>query len=128
MPFAPFAPFDTASFAVTGRLDAGDAPDILDVSPDGRFVYVTQRGPNPLSGDPHVSRGSAPGVLVLDAQSGSLVTRIDLPKVLDAEGRVLNDVHGIGVRPRTGGVRVVVAAPVTFLAAPVGAFGCHLPA
>jgi DNA-binding beta-propeller fold protein YncE len=119
---------DARTFAVTGRIEVGDAPDILDVSPDGRFVYVTQRGPNPLSGDPHVSRGDAPGVLVLDATSGALVTRIDLPEVLDAEGRLLNDVHGIGVRPRTGGERVVVAAPVTFLAAPVGAFGCHLPA
>jgi DNA-binding beta-propeller fold protein YncE len=119
---------DARTFAVTGRIEAGDAPDILDVSPDGRFVYITQRGPNPLSGDPHVSRGGAPGVLVLDASSGALVTRIDLPEVLDAEGRVLNDVHGIGVRPRTGAERVVVAAPVTFLAAPVGGFGCHLPA
>ena len=118
---------DARTFAVVGTIDAGDAPDILDVSPDGRFVYVTQRGPNPLSGDPHVARGGAPGVLVLDATSGALVTRIDLPEVLDAEGRVLNDVHGIGVRPRTGTERVVVAAPVTFLAAPVGTFGCHLP-
>ena len=118
---------DARTFEVVGTIDAGDAPDILDVSPDGRFVYVTQRGPNPLSGDPHVSRGDAPGVLVLDATSGALVTRIDQQVVTDAEGKVLNDVHGIGVRPRTGNERVVVAAPVQFLAAPSGTFGCHLP-
>jgi len=121
---------DARTFEVVGTIDAGDSPDILDVSPDGRFVYITQRGPNPLSGDPHVARGDAPGVLVLDASSGAHVTRIDLPEVLDAEGRVRNDVHGIGVRPRTGTERVVVAAPLHFLAAagaPLGTFGCHLP-
>jgi hypothetical protein len=40
---------------------------------------------------------------------------------------VLNDIHGIGVRRRTGGERFVVAAPVLFTAAPIGIFGCHLP-
>jgi DNA-binding beta-propeller fold protein YncE len=117
---------DARSFAVLGPIDAGDTPDILDFSPDGRFVYVTQRGPNPLSGDPHVARGSLPGVLVIDARTREHVLRLDPTTVRDADGSVLNDVHGIGVRPTTGRERVVVAAPVTFLAAPVDVFGCHL--
>jgi DNA-binding beta-propeller fold protein YncE len=118
---------DARSFEVIGELQVGDAPDILDFSPDGRFAYVTQRGPNPLSGDPHVSQGSAPGVLVIDTETGALVRRLDPTTVEDPDGKVLNDVHGIGVRRRTGGERVVVAAPVLFAAAPIGTFGCHLP-
>jgi len=118
---------DARTFAVLGPIDAGDTPDILDFSPDGRFAYVTQRGPNPLSGDPHVARGSLPGVLVIDVRTGEHVLRLDPTVVRDPEGAVLNDVHGIGVRPTSGRERVVVAAPSTFLAAPVGTFGCHLP-
>jgi len=124
---------DARTFAVLGPIDAGDTPDILDFSPDGRFVYITQRGPNPLSGDPHVARGTLAGVLVVDVATGEAITRLDPPTVTGADGAVLNDVHGIGVRPRSGGERVVVAAPTTlFLAAPAGAvgldtFGCHVP-
>ncbi len=118
---------DARSFEVIGELQVGDAPDILDFSPDGRFAYVTQRGPNPLSGDPHVSRGSAPGVLVIDTETGALVRRLDPATAHDPDGKVLNDIHGIGVRRRTGGERFVVAAPVLFTAAPTGIFGCHLP-
>jgi DNA-binding beta-propeller fold protein YncE len=123
---------DARTFAVLGGLDAGDTPDILDFSPDGRFAYITQRGPNPLSGDPHVARGTLAGVLVVDVATGAAVTRLDPPTVTGADGAVLNDVHGIGVRPRSGGERVVVAAPASLLfaagPADLGAFGCHLPA
>lgn len=119
---------DARTFAVLGPIDAGDTPDILDFSPDGAFAYVTQRGPNPLSGDPHVARGSLPGVLVIDARTGEHVLRLDPTMFKDADGMVLNDVHGIGVRRSSGRERVVVAAPVTFMAAPDATFGCHLPA
>jgi DNA-binding beta-propeller fold protein YncE len=119
---------DARTFEVLGTLDAGATPDILDFSPDGRFVYVTQRGPNPLSGDPHVARGTRPGLLVMDATTGEHLLRLDPPVATDADGNVLNDVHGVGVRRTSGRERVVVAAPVTFFAAPSGAFGCHVPA
>jgi DNA-binding beta-propeller fold protein YncE len=118
---------DARTFRVIGTLDAGETPDILDFSPDGRFAYVTQRGPNPLSGDPHVSKGTRPGLLVLDARTGAALLRLDPPTVNAADGSILNDVHGVGVRPTSGRERVVVAAPVFLLAAPIGAFGCHLP-
>ena len=119
---------DARTFAVLGPIDAGDTPDILDFSPDGRFAYVTQRGPNPLSGDPHVARGTRPGVLVIDVATGEHLLRLDPATARDADGNVLNDVHGIGVRPTSGGERIVVAAPATFFAAPAGTYGCHLPA
>jgi hypothetical protein len=88
---------------------------------------VTQRGPNPLSGDPHVAVGSQPGLLVLDVETGEHVTRLQ-PADGDRRRRsVVNDVHGVGVRQRPGDERVVVAAPAT---APIaaGGFACHLPA
>ena len=119
---------DARTFEVVGPIDAGDTPDILDFSPDGRRVYLTQRGPNPLSGDPHVARGSTPGVLVLDATTGAVVTRLDPTPARDTDGTLRNDVHGIGVRPTTGAERVVVAAPVAFGPVTAGTFGCHLPA
>ncbi|MCC5949721.1 MAG: YncE family protein [Nitriliruptoraceae bacterium] len=115
---------DADSFEVIGTLDAGDTPDILDFSPDGSLAYITQRGPNPLSGDPHVAVGAQPGVLVVDVATGEHLERLNPTTVTDDEGLVLNDVHGIGVRSVTGDERVVVAAPVA-----VGAgftFNCHL--
>ncbi|MEX2324840.1 MAG: hypothetical protein WD576_03750, partial [Nitriliruptoraceae bacterium] len=121
-----------SSFEVTGAFDAGDTPDILDFSPDGAYAYITQRGPNPLSGDPHVAVGSQPGVLVVDAATGEHVLRLNPEAVSDADGNVINDVHGIGVRRTTGDERVVVAAPLFGGAGiqPVAAasFSCHLQA
>jgi DNA-binding beta-propeller fold protein YncE len=116
---------DAATFEVVRTFDAGDAPDILDYSPDGRLAYVTQRGPNPLSGDPHVAVGSRPGLLVLDVATGEHVTRLEPTSVTDADGAVVNDLHGVGVRTTTGDERVVVAAPATTPVA-AGGFACHL--
>lgn len=120
---------DADTFEVVGSLDAGDTPDILDFSPDGRFAYVTQRGPNPLSGDPHVAVGGQPGVLVMDVATGDHIELLAPTEATDDDGAVLNDVHGVGVRVTTGGERVVVAAPVSRAvpAAASSVVGCHLP-
>lgn len=116
---------DADTFEVVGELDAGDAPDILDFAPDGSVAYVTQRGPSPLSGDPHVSVGTNPGVLVIDVETGEHLERLNPPEVLSDEGEVANDVHGIGVRTVTGDERVVAAArPLGVV--PATAFTCHL--
>ncbi len=117
---------DATTFEVIDALDAGDTPDILDFSPDGRFAYITQRGPNPLSGDPHVAVGSRPGLLVVDVATGEHVTRLEPATVTGAEGVVLNDVHGVGVRRTTGDERVVVAAPLFAADTTPLAFTCHL--
>ena len=118
---------DAATFEVTGEFDAGDTPDILDFSTNGRYVYITQRGPKPLSGDPHVAVGETPGVLVLDTKDGAVVTRLDPPVVRDDAGEIVNDVHGIGVRPRSGNERVVVASPVFAPSSTAVFVTCHLP-
>ncbi len=119
---------DASTFEVIGEIDAGDTPDILDFSPDGRFAYITQRGPTPLSGDPHVAVGTEAGTLVVDVDTGEHVTFLATPEVTDADGDVLNDVHGIGVRTTTGDERVVSAAPIRAGLASAPAFSCHLPA
>ncbi len=117
---------DASSFEVVGQLDAGDTPDILDFSPDGRFAYVTQRGSSPLSGDPHVAVGSQAGLLVVEVATGGHVTLLAPPEVTDGDGEVVNDVHGVGVRATTGDERVVSAAPAQI--ATQLAFTCHVPA
>ncbi len=121
---------DADTFEVVASLDAGDTPDILDFAPDGSVAYVTQRGPNPLSGDPHVAVGQSPGLLVIDVATGEHLELLAPPEVTDADGVVLNDVHGVGVRSTTGAERVVAAAGPWHgsAAAAVGVVGCHLPA
>jgi DNA-binding beta-propeller fold protein YncE len=117
---------DASTFEVVGEIDAGDTPDILDFSPDGRYAYITQRGPSPLSGDPHVAVGSEAGLLVVDVETGEHVTFLATPEVTDSDGEVVNDVHGVGVRTTTGDERVVSAAPAQI--ATQLAFTCHVPA
>ncbi len=117
---------DATTFDVVGDIDVGDTPDILDFSPDGQYAYITQRGPSPLSGDPHVAVGSEAGLLVVDVGSGERVTFLATPEVTDDDGEVVNDVHGVGVRTTTGDERVVSAAPPRGVIAT--AFSCHIPA
>ncbi|HWB42358.1 MAG TPA: hypothetical protein VG500_13950 [Gemmatimonadales bacterium] len=90
---------------LVGPLSDDPTPDLLDVSPSGDLLFVTLRGPTPLSGDPHVSTGSTPGLGVVrlrhDGRKGELVAihRITNP---DAGGVERADPHGLRVR-RTGG-------------------------
>lgn len=75
----------------------GKSPDILDFSPDGRYAFVTLRGPNPLSG-PHAVAGNTPGFGVLHVPSGRLVTVVQQAPQYYPDGGLKNDPHGIGVR------------------------------
>ena len=91
---------DGRSFRVLREIDrVGDTPDILDFSPDGSLVYVTQRGPSPRSGGPHAAEGQQPGVAVLDAATQRTLRVLEPPPVTNDAGVVLNDLHGVGVRP-----------------------------
>jgi DNA-binding beta-propeller fold protein YncE len=78
--------------------DVAVTPDILDFSPDGAYVYITQRGPNPRSGAIHAATGDEPGLRVVDTATGETVTVLEQPEVRSGEGAILNDVHGVGVR------------------------------
>jgi len=75
--------------------DQRDAPDIMWSSPDGEKMFVTLRGPNPLSGDPHAATGVNPGFSVLDIESR------EIDEVIQPDGdNPDSDFHGIGVVPR----------------------------
>lgn len=71
----------------------GKTPDIVSMSPDGRHVYITLRGPNPVT-MPHVAVGETPGIAVIDR-----ATREQLRLVEPAQGNPASDFHGIAVRP-----------------------------
>ncbi len=108
---------DEDSLEVTGSFPAGDAPDILDFSPDGKLAYITQRGPVPRSGDPHVATGDNPGVIVVDTETYEVVARLtperaSFPAGHDRAGEIANDVHGVGVRLISGNEATVLAAPL----------------
>lgn len=125
---------DADTLEVVDRVEGlADTPDILDYAPRGETVYVTQRGPNPRSGAIHAASGSQPGLAVIDTATRTTVTVLEPPTVRDAEGRVLNDVHGVGVRPVAPGEPAVVRAlarraPVVPAAAlGTAAFTCGLP-
>lgn len=75
---------DTLTIAVTAApyashsvLPLGDAPDHLVFSPDGRWAFVTLRGPEPLTGGP-IAAGQTPGLAVVDADARTVVRLIDL--------------------------------------------------
>ena len=48
-----------------GEISEDPTPDLLQTSPDGQYVFMSLRGPNPLTADPHVSTGTTPGVGVI---------------------------------------------------------------
>lgn len=75
----------------------GPAQDIMWSSPDGEYMFVTLRGPEPLSGDPHAAEGETPGFSVLDTETRDLIEIIE-----PDEGNELSDFHGIGVRAIEG--------------------------
>jgi hypothetical protein len=99
--------FDTETGANINTVDltkggpAGLAPDLADAAPSGNRIFVSLRGPNPLSGDPHVSTGSTPGLGVIQVnqrgKNGKLQSLIPIHNI-DADGVERADPHGIRVR------------------------------
>lgn len=76
-------------------------PDLFASSPDQKWLFVSTRGPNPLSGDPHSSLGADPGVLVLRVGEGGMdaeVRRLVRISNRDAGGVERADAHGIAMR------------------------------
>jgi DNA-binding beta-propeller fold protein YncE len=92
---------DAETFEVLREVeDIADTPDIIDFSPDGSLLYITQRGPNPRSGAIHSATGSQPGVAIVDTATDETVDVLEPETVTDDEGEVRNDVHGVAVRAR----------------------------
>lgn len=78
-----------------------EKPDIMWSSPDGEYMFVTSRGPDPQSAA-HVATGDTPGFAVLDIETREIVTVVEPDPVdehdLETDGPS-PDFHGIGVRP-----------------------------
>ncbi len=73
--------------SLVGKLSDDPSPDLLDVSPRGDRVYVSLRGKLPLSGDPHVSTGSTPGVGVIEVKHGGRSGRlIEIARIANVDG------------------------------------------
>jgi YVTN family beta-propeller protein len=84
---------DPESLDVVAEIDdVGITPDIIAMSPDSRYAFITLRGPNPVT-MPHVAEGETPGFSVVDVATRELV-RIVEPD----EGNPDSDFHGIAVR------------------------------
>lgn len=76
-------------------------PDLAAISPAGNRIFVSLRGPNPLSGDPHVSTGSTPGIGVIqvrEAWSNGALRKVVHISNRDGQGVERADAHGIAVR------------------------------
>lgn len=101
--------FDTATDDRAATLDlrgpasSDPAPDLMDIAPAGNRMFVSLRGTNPLSGDPHVSTGSTPGLMVIRIEEGGRrgeVVGIVRISNIDGGGIERADAHGIRVRRR----------------------------
>ena len=89
---------------LVNELSVDPTPDLLSVSPDGSHVFMSLRGPVPLTADPHVSTGSTPGIGVLKVLQGGKSARFEsiarITNVVDGVERA--DVHASTVRMKTG--------------------------
>ena len=85
---------------LAGAVSADPTPDLLATSPNGSHVYMSLRGPNPLTADPHVSTGSTPGVGVIKVLQGGrsgYFEGVARASNIDA-GVERADVHALSVR------------------------------
>ena len=89
-----------AIIPLAGPPSSDPTPDLLVTSPNGSHVFMSLRGPTPLTADPHVSTGSTPGVGVIkvlkDGRNGFFEAVASVSN-LDA-GIERADVHAMTMR------------------------------
>jgi YVTN family beta-propeller protein len=100
---------DTETDAVINRIplipgpSSDPTPDLLFPAPQGTRIYMSLRGPNPLTADPHVSTGATPGVGVMKVKNagkdGDFIGIAPVSNV-DSAGVERADVHALAVRRR----------------------------
>jgi DNA-binding beta-propeller fold protein YncE len=89
------------SIPLAGDVSPDPTPDLLVLSPNGTHVFVSLRGPNPLSADPHVSTGSTPGVGVVRVLENGRWGRFEAVAPVtnvDGSGVERADVHALALR------------------------------
>ena len=87
--------------SLESSLSTDPTPDLLAISPNGSHAFMSLRGPNPLTADPHVSTGTTPGVGVLKVLESGRDARFEsiAPVTnLDALGVERADVHAMTIR------------------------------
>ncbi len=89
-------------FSLVGPVSNDPAPDLLDISPDGKFIFMSLRGPNPLTGNNPAfnnSVGSTPGVGIVRVQEGGkrgrFIARLPISRIVGGVERA--DPHGLRV-------------------------------
>ncbi|MBI4002159.1 MAG: hypothetical protein HY348_10285 [Nitrospira defluvii] len=88
---------------LTTEANKDPAPDLMDVSPDGQYVFVGLRGPNPLTGNDKTvqnAKGTIPGVGVIHVDAGGKVGHYKGQAAITnmKDGKETADTHGIAVR------------------------------
>lgn len=71
--------FVVHTFSLLSEHSPDPTPDLMDISPDGKFVYAALRGPCPVTGNaPSVDNavGATPGVGVIKVQAGGFTGRV----------------------------------------------------
>lgn len=87
--------------SLESSLSTDPTPDLLAISPNGSHGFMSLRGPNPLTADPHVSTGTTPGVGVLKVLESGRDARFEsIASVTnrDALGVERADVHAMTIR------------------------------
>ena len=86
---------------LAGGTSDDPTPDLLATSPNGTHVFMSLRGPNPLTADPHVSAGSTPGVgviAVLQGGRGGHFEALAPVTNVDSDGVERADIHAMTIR------------------------------
>jgi hypothetical protein len=86
---------------LAGPVSNDPTPDLLATSPSGSHVFMSLRGPTPLTADPHVSTGSTPGIGVIKVRQGGRGGTFEaLAPVtnVDQDGTERADVHALTIR------------------------------
>ena len=87
--------------SLLSSLSADPTPDLVAMSPNGSHAFMSLRGPNPLTADPHVSTGTTPGVGVLKVLDSGRDARFEAIAPVtnaDAGGVERADVHAMSIR------------------------------
>lgn len=88
---------DADSYSITSTLaDVADKPDLLYISPDEKFLFMTLRG-QAVTGDVHALSGKEPGMAVIDVAQKKVITKMNLG----------GDAHGIAVTPEFPGMALL---------------------